>query len=156
MSGVKGQGRGNGSALRHGGKSLLALVQRATDDAHPVLQIIAERARGYMLDRGGIDALGAMEQDTLRHGATLAILADLLVHRVLNDQGRARRMNAARFKELCLSYSRLAEAHGRVLGLVGLERRAKDVPSLDDYLAARYGNTSGDRAEEPEGDAAAE
>ena len=109
MSGVKGQGRGNGSALRHGGKSLLALVQRATDDAHPVLQIIAERARGYMLDRGGIDALGAMEQDTLRHGATLAILADLLVHRVLNDQGRARRMNAARFRELCLSFSRLAE-----------------------------------------------
>ena len=139
MSGQRVQGKGNGSALKHGQRSLLALVRRATDDAHPVLQIIAERARGYMLDRGGIDALGAMEQDTLRHGATLAILADMLVHRVLNDQGRARRMNAARFKELCLSYSRLAEAHGRVLALVGVRRCERELPDAFEYI--RRGNT---------------
>ncbi len=130
MSGVKGMGKANGNSLRHGGKSLVALVQRSQDPSHPVLRIITAKAEGYMLDRGGMGALSTMQQDTLRHGAVLAILADLHVHRILNDRGRPRRMNAARFRDLALAYSRIVEAHARLLAVVGIERAERELPDL--------------------------
>jgi len=132
MAGVKGQGRGNGSALKHGGRSLLALVERSQDDGHPVMRIVARRALGYMQERGGPEALSLMEQDTLRHGAVLAILCDMHFCRIVNDRGRPRRMNAMRFRDLSLAYGRLAESHNRILASVGLERRERPA---DDIVA---------------------
>ena len=77
MSGVKGQGKGNGAALKHGQRSLLGLVQRSQSADHPVLRIIADKAEAYAADRGGPAALSLMERETLRHAATLGLLADL-------------------------------------------------------------------------------
>jgi len=133
MAGVKGQGRRNGNALKHGGRSLLALVERSQDESHPVMQIIGAKARGYVQERGGPEALSLMEQDTLRHGAVLALLADMHLCRIVNDQGRPRRMNAMRFRDLSLAYARLAEAHNRILSSVGLGRAAK---LIDDPVEA--------------------
>jgi len=138
MSGIRGQNTANGSALKHGGKSLLALVERSQDPRHPVLQIIMQKTQGYLTDKGGVEMLSLMEQDTLKHGAVLAILADLHVHRILNNQGQPRRMNAARLKDLCLGYSRLVDSHSRLLALVGLERRAKELPPSLQEIQQRF------------------
>jgi hypothetical protein len=146
MSGVKGQGRGNSSALKHGQRSLVALVQRSQDASHPAMQIIHEKARGYMLDRGGAETLSTMELDTLRHGAVLAILADLHVRRLINDQGKCRRMSGPRFKDLALGYARIVEAHGRVLGLVGLARRERELPDAFAYIRRGTTDTEAERA----------
>ncbi len=133
MGGVKGQDKGNGSALKHGGKSLLALVERSQDESHPVMQIVARKVRGYVQERGGPESLSLMQQDTLRHGAVLALLADMHLCRIVNDRGRPRRMNAMRFRDLSLAYARLAEAHNRILSSVGLGRAAR---LIDDPVEA--------------------
>lgn len=135
MAGVKGQGKGNGNSLRHGGKSLLALVERSQDESHPVMLIVKGRADAYVAELGGAAALSAQQLDVCRHGAVLAILADMTVHRIINERGRPRRMAAMRFRELCFGYSRIVESHARLMALVGLERRERLVE--DPVEAAR-------------------
>lgn len=135
MAGVKGQGKGNGNSLRHGGKSLLALVERSQDESHPVMLIVKGRADAYVAELGGAAALSAQQLDVCRHGAVLAILADMTVHRIINERGRPRRMNAMRFKELSHGYSRIVESHARLMAFVGLERRERLVE--DPVEAAR-------------------
>ncbi len=150
MAGVKGQGRDNGSALRHGQKSLLSLVQSSQDESHPVLQIIRAKAQEYAVDRGGTETLSTMERDTLRHAATLSILADMHVHRIISERGKPRRMSALKFRDLALAFARIVESHNRLVASVGLERRARPV---DDPRALAAFIQSLPVNEAPKGDA---
>jgi hypothetical protein len=131
---IPGQGRHNTSALKHGQRSLLDLVRKATDPQHPVLVLVREKAAAYAQDLGGADALSTAEQDVLEHAAVLDLLCRLHVSRIVNTEGRPRRMNATRFHVLALGYARLAEAFARNMSAVGLSRRAKPIPSLEQLL----------------------
>jgi hypothetical protein len=96
------------------------------------------------------ETLSATEQDILKHGAVLALLADMHIHRFLSDKGRPRRMSALKLRDLALAYARIAQAHSRLLTSVGVERRAKDEPlSLADIrqrFAQPTGSARGDDA----------
>ncbi len=144
MASVKGQGRGNANAMQWGGRSLVDLVRRADDPQHPVLVLVRQKAAAYAQDLGGADALSTAEQDVLEHAAVLDLLCRLHVSRIVNTEGRPRRMNGTRFHTLALGYARLAEAFGRAMGAVGLQRRAKAVPTLDEFLTECAKAPSGD------------
>ena len=47
-------------------------------------------------------------------------------------------MSAAKFRDLALAYGQLVAAHGRLCGMVGLERKAKDLSSLSE-IRRQYG-----------------
>ncbi len=133
----KGHSKGNGYGLRHGAVALRDLVKRNTDPAHPVMALVNAKAEAYIRDRGGIESLSAMEVDSLRHAAVLDLLTNLTITRLLNPQGRPKRMRAERFRDLVIVYCRITDSYNRVASTVGLARRTKDVPSLDE-IRQRY------------------
>jgi hypothetical protein len=96
--------------------------------------MVNEKASGYMAERGGPANLSGMEQDSLKHAATLDLLGTLILNRFLSPYGRPKRMNAGRFRDLIVIYCRVVDSYNRIGLAVGLPRRAKDVPSLQEFL----------------------
>ncbi len=134
MAARKGQSKGNGFGLRHGAVALRDLIRKNSDPSHPVMILVNDKAKQYIADRGGLESLSSLEVDSLRHAATLDLLTALTVNRLINPSGRIKRMKAERFRDLVIVYCRITDSFNRVASAVGLQRRPKDLPSLQQFL----------------------
>jgi hypothetical protein len=84
--------------------------------------------QGHVADAGGIDLLSTAEQSILRRASVLEIELEMMESRFAGNDG------AASADQIML-YAQTANSTRRLLESVGLKRRPRLVPNLDEYLA---------------------
>ena len=87
--------------------------------------------REHLADLGGVDNTSAAERSIIRRAATLSVELD----RMEAQFAMAGEASPADLE----CYQRGANTLKRLLQAVGLQRRAKPVASLQDYLREKYG-----------------
>lgn len=146
-SGANGRGPdgrflpGNSAALVHGLRS-----ERARNALLPGqeerLAVLAERRSALQEDLGGAAALGVIKQDMAQRFIELEVIADTLAadlvrHGVITAKGKQR--------AAVTTYLAVVDRLNKLAQTLGLERREKQIPTLDAYLASRdNGGTSDD------------
>jgi hypothetical protein len=84
----------------------------------------------HITDLGGVDNCSAAERSIVRRGSVLTVELERMERQfALDEQASAADLDA---------YQRVANSLRRLLEAVGLERRAKPVPTLAEYLAQKY------------------
>jgi hypothetical protein len=128
----------------------------ALDQRTKVWRQLSRWRAGVIEDRGGIENLSTLELDAIDQLGKLKLIADSAVEVVLtlptiyNKRNRSLLPVAIQTMNAINSYLKAATA-------VGLERRSKPVPSLDEYLASSYTPTVvREESEAPEGSTAGE
>jgi hypothetical protein len=119
-----------GPRLEHGGRSVE--VRLALIDARRAA--LAESRQAIFADLGGAENVGRLKADLVERYLETSLIAqwlggNLLVDGVLTTKGRARA--AASF------YLQVLDRISRLTAALGLERRAKAVPSPLDYIEGR-------------------
>ena len=118
-----------GPALKHGARSF---EQRGAIALPPEFRLTVEEFRQAIIsDRGGLENLSAIESGYVRRLAELETVARLLAsdlgtRGVFTERGRVR-STLAKWLEVANTWDRYAQR-------IGLERRAKQVASLAEYL----------------------
>jgi hypothetical protein len=101
-----------------------------------IASLLGDYAAGLVSDRGGPEGVTAtearmVELAALARGCTMLVLAEAAKRGGLIPAGKGPDLPAA--------LARFATVEARCLLGLGLERRAKPVPALQEYLAERYG-----------------
>lgn len=125
--------RSNTGRLIHGLRSRRA-HQALLPGQELQLALIAERRAELLRDMGGEDALPLTKRDVVTRFIELQTVADTLAGNlaasgVLSTKGRQRAALTA--------YLSVVDRLTKLAALLGLERKVKAVPSLDDFLKTR-------------------
>ena len=130
---------------KHGLTPLIKAVQAAgtgvIDRRTGVWRQLSAWRAGVIEDRGGIENLSTLELDAIDQLGKLKLIVDSAVEVVLtlptiyNKRNRSLLPVALQTMNAINSYLKAATA-------LGLERRSKPVPSLDEYLASSYTPTA--------------
>ncbi len=91
----------------------------------------------HVSDLGGEDNISHSERTLVNRASMLIVQLELMEH------GFARNDGVAKLEQLEV-YQRTVNTTRRLLESLGLQRRAKPVPSLHDYLGARSQDLSDD------------
>lgn len=126
--------KGNTVAMVHGGRSEYHL-ERLQEQAAVAL---AEQRDEIVSDLGGRDTLSRIQQDLLdRYLAASCLLgwmeAELVAKGPLTSKGRRRALHSA--------YAVQLDRVTKLAGMLGLERRARSVPSLAEHVARHHAQT---------------
>lgn len=138
--GLRGTG---GRPPSHGFRALEALLAHGAAPAGPLGVLLAEREAAYLADIGGRENVSSMEAGVCRRLAGGDLFLSLLVARVITPNGRSSRLTWQQTKDLAALHARLSESYTRMAQALGLKRRAKDVPTLEDLLADAAGDGNG-------------
>lgn len=106
-----------------------------------VRRIVAQYAGGLVSDKGGADEVTAGEVHSIELAAIARACQCLLLDALRAEGG----VSSKRGLDLLSALSRFATVEQRSLVAVGLERRAKEAPSLAQYLASRSPGPAGER-----------
>jgi hypothetical protein len=136
LAALRGRGRtqtgqaaaGNTIALRDGLHSPRLLNVPAIASWH------AEQVAAIEADLGGALELSALERGFVRELARLEVIVaalgeDVLQHGTLTGKGKTRAAT--------LAYLRVLDRYERLAGRLGLQRKQKRVPDLQEYIASR-------------------
>ncbi len=121
---------GNVAALRHGRRSTV-VRRRIEEESRAEL---AERRQVIVADLGGLDQLSTIAIDVLERylvaAALLGWMEDrLIVEGVVTTKGKRRSIHRAYLAQL--------DRVVRLASMLGLERRAQAVPSVEEYVRAK-------------------
>src|SRR5260221_6256544 len=105
------------------GRSILDGIDWRTGIARRYTDLVA----AVCSDQGGADRMSEAKLQLARRFAALAVQAEQLETRLANGEA----INV-------VEYSQLTSTLVRVVTRLGIERRAKPVPTLAEYLAAKY------------------
>jgi hypothetical protein len=105
------------------GRSILDGIDWRSQTARRYTDLVA----AVCVDQGGADRMSEAKLQLARRFAALAVQAEQLESRLANGEA----INIA-------EYSQLTSTLVRVITRLGIERHAKTVPSLAEYLAAKY------------------
>ena len=116
--------KGNNVAVTHGGKRKAPLADVEASELY----------RDWLVDLGGVDLITAGQRTVLRRAAEADAIADTAFRYLRRTEGglTSRRVQCA--------LTTLRDAAGtvfRAASLLGLQRRAKPVPNLDQYLSGK-------------------
>lgn len=135
-------------------KALPFLVERARDPAipdgslSPVERAAREWRQAVVADLGGAEVVPATLGALLDAATGTKILLDSLdryVFLLAEQDGLVNRRNRRVFAVVA-DRMRVADGLTRQLQALGLERRAKQVPKLEEYVAQRYGQAGDQEA----------
>ncbi len=121
-------GPGNTLNLKHGLRSKQLIQQPDIAAWHK------EQVELITLDRGGDAELTALQRASIREVARLEVILgalgeEILQHGVLTGRGKCRAATSV--------YLSVLDRFARLAATVGLERQARPVPSLSEYLVQR-------------------
>lgn len=124
---------GNSSALRHGLYSRQVREALLPEQAE-ARAALAEQRRAIEDDLGGADGLSQVTRDLIGRYCELRLIADFLAHQLatvgpLTGKGRTRAATTA--------YLAVVDRQNRLALTLGLERKAKRVPSLAEVMDGR-------------------
>ena len=129
--------RGPGGRMPvHGIRALEAMLARGEEPPGKIGQLLANLEGEFLADLGGPEDASAKEMGLCRRLAELELLIGLVKARLTTTQGGPRRLPWAREKDILTIHARLSDSFTRTAVSLGLERRAKDIPSLQAFLAA--------------------
>lgn len=108
------------SAVRNGKRLFVEKIDGRTAPARRFRDLLLE----IVNDLGGVDALSAIQMQLVRRFASLSVEAEVL------------EMTIAEGKPLDVeTYGVIVSAQARLAGQLGLHRKMKLVPPIDDYLS---------------------
>ena len=137
--------RGPGGRMPvHGIRALESMLSRGQNPEGRIGQLLAEFEQGFLADLGGPEDASAKEVGLCRRLAELELLIGLVKARLTTGRGGPRRLPWAREKDLLTVHGHLTDSFTRTALALGLQRRAKPVPSLEDYIAQKYGHDPDD------------
>lgn len=129
--------KGNLNALRHGAWSLKRALDLGKLDGRSEAGQALKRLRTQLeTDLGGVENLSAQERILLDRIVKKVLIVEMLESYSLSRRSIFKR-NGELIGALGRHYLSFCESLRRDLVAVGLSRRAKGVPSLSAYLAAR-------------------
>jgi len=123
-------GRGNTAALKHGRYSVRAR-QALLPGQEERLAALTEDRKQLLEDLGGEAHISATKRDVAKRFCELQVIADTIVSNlvregVLSTKGRQRAALSA--------YLNVVDRLNKLAAQLGLERKAKAVPSIEDFL----------------------
>lgn len=131
--------RGPGGRMPvHGLRALETMLARGQEPPGMIGQLLAHFEREFLSDLGGPEDVSSKERALCRRLAELELLIGLVKARLTTTQGGPRRLPWARERDLLTVHARLADSFTRTASALGLQRREKPVPSLEDWLAEHY------------------
>ncbi len=95
-----------------------------------------------MANLGGPEAVSTQEAALIDAATTTKLLLDHADSWLLGGPGRLINARRRSLYPVVLQRGQLADARLRHLAALGLKRRAKPTPSLQEYIAERYGGSS--------------
>ena len=121
----------NRGGLKHGGRSIRVKGALLREQAETLARL-ADRRYAIEQDLGGADALSEISRDLLARYVETSVVAEFLAGVLvgsgpLTPRGRTRSALSA--------YLQVIDRQHRLAGGLGLERRAKRVPSLAEVMA---------------------
>jgi hypothetical protein len=138
---------------RHGLNALKARLKlrglHAIDRRSAAARALAAWRRELVEDLGGESAISAQERAILDLAAQTKLLLDS-VDAWLMEQPTLVNARRRALLPVVLQRQQLADALARYMGQVGLKRRRREMPSLQTYLAEKYGGNSRQGGEESE------
>ncbi len=144
---AKGAQRGNENASKHGLTTLKQAVRglggRVIDKRTTLGKALAKWRTDLIQDLGGRDAISTQQEALVDLAVKSKLILDsidawLLTQPSLVNARKRSLLPAVRERQ------QLADGLARYLTQLGLERKAKTVPPLDEYLAARYATSEKD------------
>ena len=121
QTGISVPGRGKSKLTNH--KDLLPSI---IDGRSAAARRFRDLTRAYLADAGGADLCSEVKIGLCRRLAATTVLAEIMESRAINGD------------EISLTeYCTLASTAVRISQRLGLSRRAKTVPSIDEYLASK-------------------
>jgi hypothetical protein len=130
-------------------KMLEGLLKRGDVPEGQLAVILAEHETSYLADLGGRENVSNMEAGVCRRLAETDLFLALVRARVITAAGQPRRMTWAQTQTVATLHARLADTFARLAQALGLKRRAKTVPDLNDYLRQRAAEQAAAAPEEP-------
>ncbi len=137
---------GNANARTHGAFALKRAVRtlgsRTIDRRTRVGKALAAWCAELSADLGGLDALSTQQRAIIEQAATTRLILDSIDGWLAKQPSLIDRRKRALLPVVRERQS-LADGLVRYLALLGLERKARELPTLDRYLAARATPTNG-------------
>ncbi len=127
---------------RHGLNALKARVKvrglQAIDRRTAAARALLSWRRDLLQDLGGEEAVSAQQRSLAELVARTKLYVDTLDAWILEQPSLVNARKRA-LLPVVVQRQQLADSMARMLSLLGLERRAKPVPKLEEYIAGRYG-----------------
>jgi hypothetical protein len=122
----------------------------AVDKRGASARLLVEWRRDLVADLGGEGAVTAQQRALVEVAARTKLYVDHLDAFLMQQRSLVNKTRKTALPVL-LQRQALADSLVKHLNMLGLERRSKPVPSLDEYLASSYAPTAaGDASEAPE------
>ena len=138
---------GNKNAESHGLWGLMVRVKarglQAIDGRSAVGKALARWRADLIADLGGPEAISTQEAAVIDAATTTKLLLDHADSWLLGGPGRLINARRRALYPIVAQRQSLADALLRHLVSLGLKRRAKPTPSLQDYLRRRYARPGG-------------
>ncbi|TMB19166.1 MAG: hypothetical protein E6J71_11335 [Deltaproteobacteria bacterium] len=131
----RGQRKNDKHAL-HTVRNALARGSRLLDERTAVGKAVAEWRNEILTDLGGREAVTAQQLAVLDVAVRTKLMLDSIDSWIL-EQPRLVNLRNRSLLPVVRERTSLADALCRYLGQLGLQRKAKDVPSLDAFLAEK-------------------
>ena len=119
-------------------KALARFGQQVIDGRTLLGRALSQWQAALVSHLGGQDAISAQQQAVVDLAVRTKLLLDSIDAWLLQQPSLVNHRKRA-LLPVVLQRQQLADSLARILGQLGLERRAKPVPALGEYLEERYG-----------------